>query len=60
MIPAPGATAEGITYTAHQLYEKHKRKMRKAGEESRAIRLVDLSYGSTWKQKPVAILSGSR
>ncbi|MEZ5326985.1 MAG: transposase [Verrucomicrobiales bacterium] len=21
---APGATAEGITYTAHQLYEKHK------------------------------------
>ena len=32
---APGATPEGITYTARQLYEKHKRKMRKAGKESR-------------------------
>ena len=32
---APGATSNGIAYTAHQLYEKHKRKMRKAAKESR-------------------------
>jgi hypothetical protein len=32
---APEATPEGICYTAHQLYEKHKRKMRKAGKTAR-------------------------